>query len=59
MSATPFEFKVAGIELMKNYLLWASGVDGLVSCPGGIKDSHPFNTTETGDKRRLHGPPGS
>ena len=27
--------------------------DGLVSCPGGVNDSHPLNTTETGDKRRL------
>ena len=30
-----------------------------MSRPGGVKDSHPLNTTETGDKRRLHGPLGS
>ena len=30
-----------------------------VSHPGGIKDSHPPNTTKTGDKRRFNGPPGS
>ena len=30
--------------------------DGLVSRPGGVKDSHPLNTTETKDKRRLHEP---
>ena len=33
--------------------------DGLVSHPRGVKDSHLLNTTETGDKRRLRGPPGS
>ena len=33
--------------------------NGLVSSPGGVKDSHPINTTETGDKCRLHGPLGS
>ena len=33
--------------------------DELVSHPGGVKDSHPLNTTEIGDKRRLHGPLGS
>ena len=30
--------------------------DKLVFRPGVVKDSRPFNTTETGDKRRLHGP---
>ena len=33
---------------------WELNCGGLVSHPGGIKDSHPLNTTETGDKRRLH-----
>ena len=34
---------------------WELTCDELVSRPGGVKDSHPFNTTETGDKSRLHG----
>ena len=38
---------------------WELTWDGLVSHPGGVKDSHPLNTTETGDKRWLHGPLGS
>ena len=29
--------------------------DGWVSHSGGVEDSHPFNTTETGDKRRFQG----
>ena len=33
--------------------------DELVSRPGGVKDSHPLNSRETGDKRWLHGPIGS
>ena len=32
--------------------------NGLVSCPGEVKGSHPLNTTESGDKRQLHGPLG-
>ena len=35
------------------------GVVGLASRPGRLKDSDLLNTTETVDKRRLHGPPGS
>ena len=31
--------------------------DGFLFYPGGVKDSHPFNTAETGVKRRLHQPP--
>ena len=27
--------------------------DGLVFLPGGVKDSPPINTIETGDKHRL------
>ena len=30
-----------------------------MSRPGGVKDSHPLNTTETGDKYRLYEPFGS
>ena len=41
---------------MSTSICWELTCDGLVSHPGGIKDSHPLNTTETGDKRRLHGP---
>ena len=33
---------------------WELTCDGLVSHPGEVKDSHPFNTTETEDKRLLH-----
>ena len=38
---------------------WELTCDGLVYHPEGVKDSHPFNTRETGDKRRHHGPLGS
>ena len=31
--------------------------DGFVSRPGGVKDSNPLNTIQTGDKCCLHGPP--
>ena len=31
---------------------WELTCDGLVSHAGGVKDSHPLNITETGDKRR-------
>ena len=30
----------------------------LVFHPGGVIESHPLNTVETGDKRRLQRPPG-
>ena len=43
---------------MSTSICWELTCDGLVSCPGGVKDSHPLNTTETGDKRHLHGPLG-
>ena len=33
------------------YIVWPS-----LSILLGVKDSHPLNTTETGDKHRLHGP---
>ena len=33
--------------------------DGLVFRPGGVKDSHPLNTTENGDKRQHLGLLGS
>ena len=29
--------------------------DYIMSRPGGVKDSHPLNTTETGDKRSSIG----
>ena len=32
-------------------LCWGLTYDKLVSCPGGATDSHPLNTTETGNKR--------
>ena len=41
---------------MSANICWELTCDGLVSRLGGIKDSHPLNTTKTGDKRRLHGP---
>ena len=37
-------------------ICWELTCDGLVSHPGGVKDSYSLNTTEIGDKRRLHGP---
>ena len=43
---------------MRTSVCWELTCDGLVCYPGGVKDSHPLNTTETGYKRRLHGPPG-
>ena len=37
---------------------WGGGVWGWGGGGGGgVKDSHPLNTTETGDKRPLDGPP--
>ena len=36
-------------------ICWELTCDRLVSHPGGVKDSHPLNTTEIGDKRRLRG----
>ena len=41
---------------MSTSVCWELTSDGLVSRPGGVKDSNPLNTTESGDKRRLHGP---
>ena len=46
-------------RLMSTNICWELTGDGLVSRPGGVKDSHLFNTAGTGDKRRLHGPHGS
>ena len=42
---------------MSTSVCWELIYDGLVSRPGGVKDSHPLTSTETGDKRRLHGRP--
>ena len=33
--------------------------DGLVSCSGGVTDSHPVNTTEKGDKHWPYAPLGT
>ena len=44
---------------MSSSICWELTCDGLVSHPGGVKDPHALNTTETGDKRRLYGPLGS
>ena len=41
---------------MSTSICWELTSYGLVSHSGGVKDSHPLNTTETGDKRPLHGP---
>ena len=38
-------------------ICWNLNCDGLVFRPGGVQDSHLLNTTETGDKHQLHGPP--
>ena len=38
---------------MSTSMCWELTCDGLVSLPGGVKLSHPLNTTETGDKRRA------
>ena len=40
---------------MGTCVCWELTCDGLVSHPGKVKDTHPLHTTETGDKRRLHG----
>ena len=44
------------MELNKSY-----GNDAVLvlQWQGGVKDSHPLNTTETGDKRRVYVPLGS
>ena len=47
------------LKLVNTCVCWELTCDGLMSRPGGVKDSHPLNTTETGDERRLHGPLGS
>ena len=39
---------------MSTSVCWELTCDGLVSHPGEVKDSHPLNTTETGDKRRFN-----
>ena len=39
--------------------LRARACDGLVSCPGGGRGSHPLNTTETGNKGRPNEPFGA
>ena len=44
---------------MSTSICWEQTVDGLVSRPWGVKDSHLLNTTEKGDKHRLQGPLGS
>ena len=46
-------------RLMSTSICWELTCDGLVSRLGGVKASHPLNTTETGYKRRLHWPLGS
>ena len=46
------------LHILTYYLLSGTS-DGSVAHPGGVKDSHLLNTTETGVKLRLHGPPGS
>ena len=46
-------------RLMSTSICWELTCDGLVSHPEGVKDSHLLTTTETGDRHRLHGPPGS
>ena len=38
---------------MSTGIYWELTCDGLVSLPGGVKDSHPLNITETGDERQL------
>ena len=38
---------------MSTSVYWKLTCDGLVSRPGGVKNSHPLNTTETGYERRL------
>lgn len=38
--------------------LWGLTCDGLVSHIGGVNDSHPLSTTETGDKHRPYAPNG-
>ena len=40
---------------MSTSVCWELTCDGLVSCPGGVKDSHLFNTTETGDTCKPEG----
>ena len=43
---------------MRTSICWELTCDGVVSHSGGVKDSHPLNTTETRDKYWLHGPLG-
>ena len=39
---------------MSTSICWEPTCDGFVSCPGGVKDSHPFKTmVEIGEKHRL------
>ena len=43
---------------MSTSVCWELTCDGLECRPGGVKDSHPLITIETGDKSWLHGPLG-
>ena len=46
-------FHPYGVGRMSTSFCWGLTCDGLVSRPGGVNDSHPLNTTETGDKCQL------
>ena len=55
-----FPPKLTQLSILLGYIVFREiTCDGLVSHTGGVKDSHPFNTIQTGDKRRHHGPLGS
>ena len=41
---------------MSTSICWELTWNGLMSHPGGVKDSHPLKTTETGNKHLLHRP---
>ena len=43
-------FHPYGVDKMSTSFCWGLKCDGLVSRPGVVSDSHPPNTTETGEK---------
>ena len=46
-------FRPYGVGKMSTSFCWGLTCDGLVSRAGRFNDSHPLNTTETREKRRL------
>ena len=44
------DFHPSGVGKINTSVCWELTCDKLVSRPGGVKESHSLNTTETGDE---------